>query len=140
MEAVKTLRSAAGSWRSLVAGSLLLTGIACADATSSRASRETLECEWDAFGSETHEGRNGDSTHVEALTSWSRLHRDPLIQGGIPQGSVSSPSGLDRYEKGETNGNHTVYRLYVNDQDRLHVTVTELSDGTFYVESWSACI
>jgi hypothetical protein len=120
---------------------LLLIGAACADPAPGSSKDAQEHFEWDSSGSLFHEGRNGAATQTEALSSFVRIADDPdLIQGGIPEASVTSTSGPDRYAKGETDGSHTTYRLYVRDQVRVRVTVTRLVDGTFYVESWEACI
>jgi hypothetical protein len=77
-------------------GSLVLAGAACADPAprSSPASQEDFDCHWGASGSVFHEGRNGAATQLEALSSFFRRHDHPaLIQGGIPEASVTSTFG-----------------------------------------------
>jgi hypothetical protein len=99
-----------------------------------------FECAWSASGDVLHEGRNGAATQAEAMAAFVRIHGSDIIQGGVPEATVSATSGPDGYERDETDGNRTTYRLYVDERDRVHATVTELDDGTFYVEGWEACI
>ena len=72
-----------------------------------------------------------------AMASFVRIFGSDIIEGKIPERSVSTTTGPDRYVRDATDDSRTTnYRLYVDDQDRVHLNVAELDDGTFYVEGW----
>jgi hypothetical protein len=118
---------------------LLAAASSCAESALTPDTDPPAACTWGGRTDIFHEGSDGAPTPEAALETLHTIHGD-VLEGGVPEAALTKTSGANRYEETGTEGQrHTLFRVYVNDVDRIHATVTELDDGTFYVEGFEFC-